>query len=51
MGSEFGGRHAWYEVNYCGNQEQMRLDMLRFSNNRGIAARQRELGGRLPGRL
>ena len=43
MGSEFAGRHAWYEVNYSGNQEQMRLDMLRFSSNRGIAARQREL--------
>ena len=43
MGSEFGGRHGWYEVNYSGNQEQMRLDMLRFSGIRGISARQREL--------
>ena len=43
MGSEFAGRHAWYEVNYSGNQEQMRLDMLRFSSTRGITARQREL--------
>ena len=43
MGSEFAGRHAWYEVNYSGNQEQMRLDMLRFSRARGIADRQREL--------
>jgi 4-hydroxyphenylacetate 3-monooxygenase len=43
MGSEFAGRHAWYEVNYSGNQEQMRLDMLRFSQSRGIAERQRAL--------
>jgi 4-hydroxyphenylacetate 3-monooxygenase len=43
MGSEFAGRHAWYEVNYSGNQEQMRLDMLRFSQVRGLADRQREL--------
>jgi aromatic ring hydroxylase len=38
IGSEFGSRHAWYEVNYGGNQEQIRLDMLRFSGFRGISA-------------
>ncbi len=43
MGSEFGGRHAWYEVNYSGNQEQIRLDMLRFAGIRGITAQQQEL--------
>jgi 4-hydroxyphenylacetate 3-monooxygenase len=43
IGSEFGGRHAWYEVNYSGNQEQIRLDTLRFAGFRGIAAQQREL--------
>jgi 4-hydroxyphenylacetate 3-monooxygenase len=36
MGSEFGSRHEWYEINYSGNQEQMRLDMLCFSGGRGI---------------
>jgi 4-hydroxyphenylacetate 3-monooxygenase len=36
MGTEFGSRHEWYEINYSGNQEQMRLDMLRFSGARGI---------------
>jgi aromatic ring hydroxylase len=36
VGSEFGSRHAWYEVNYSGNQDQMRLDMLRFSGIRGL---------------
>jgi aromatic ring hydroxylase len=43
MGSEFAGRHGWYEVNYSGNQEQIRLDTLRFAGIRGISARQREL--------
>lgn len=37
VGSEFGSRHAWYEVNYGGNQEQIRLDTLRFSEVRGLA--------------
>jgi 4-hydroxyphenylacetate 3-monooxygenase len=36
IGSEFGSRHEWYEINYSGNQEQMRLDMARFSGGRGI---------------
>jgi 4-hydroxyphenylacetate 3-monooxygenase len=36
VGSEFGSRHEWYEINYSGNQEQMRLDMLRFSGDRGL---------------
>ena len=37
VGSEFGSRHAWYEVNYSGNQDQMRLDVLRFAQVRGLA--------------
>ncbi len=37
VGSEFGSRHAWYEFNYSGNQDQMRLDVLRFSQIRGLA--------------
>jgi aromatic ring hydroxylase len=36
VGTEFGSRHEWYEINYSGNQEQMRLDMARFSGGRGI---------------
>ena len=39
VGSEFGSRHAWYEVNYSGNQDQMRLDVLRFAQARGLADR------------
>ena len=36
VGSEFGSRHEWYERNYSGNHEQMRLDVLRFAGARGI---------------
>jgi 4-hydroxyphenylacetate 3-monooxygenase len=38
VGSEFGSRHAWYEVNYAGNQDQMRLDLARFADIRGQTA-------------
>jgi 4-hydroxyphenylacetate 3-monooxygenase len=38
LGSEFGSRHEWYEINYSGNQEQMRLDMARFAGVRGLTA-------------
>jgi len=37
--SEFAGRHALYERNYAGNQEQQRLDLLRWSIERGDMAR------------
>ncbi|HVA14661.1 MAG TPA: 4-hydroxyphenylacetate 3-hydroxylase family protein [Stellaceae bacterium] len=36
IGSEFGGRHEIYERNYSGNNEQMRLDVLSFAQQRGI---------------
>jgi aromatic ring hydroxylase len=36
VGTEFGSRHEWYEINYAGNQEQMRLDMARFAGMRGL---------------
>jgi 4-hydroxyphenylacetate 3-monooxygenase len=36
VGTEFGSRHEWYEINYGGNQEQMRLDMARFAGVRGL---------------
>ena len=38
IGSEFGSRHAWYEVNYSGSQEQIRLDTLRFAGISGATA-------------
>ncbi|MEM7404976.1 MAG: 4-hydroxyphenylacetate 3-hydroxylase N-terminal domain-containing protein [Pseudomonadota bacterium] len=37
--SEFAGRHALYERNYAGNQEQQRLDALRFAGLRGDTQR------------
>jgi 4-hydroxyphenylacetate 3-monooxygenase len=36
MGSEFGSRHEWYERNYGGNHEQVRLDALTFARRRGL---------------
>lgn len=36
MGSEFAGRHELYEHNYAGNNEQVRLDMLRHSERAGV---------------
>ena len=41
--SEFAGRHALYERNYAGNQEQQRLDALRWAEIRGDADRYRAL--------
>lgn len=41
--SEFAGRHALYERNYAGNQEQQRLDALRWSEERGDMDRYRKL--------
>ena len=41
--SEFAGRHALYERNYAGNQEQHYLDTLRWSYSRGDAERYRAM--------
>lgn len=41
--SEFAGRHALYERNYAGNQEQQRLDALTFATVRGDTQRYGEL--------
>jgi 4-hydroxyphenylacetate 3-monooxygenase len=35
MGSEFGARHEWYERNYGGSAELVRLDSLRFGQRGG----------------
>jgi 4-hydroxyphenylacetate 3-monooxygenase len=48
VSSEFGGRHAWYELNHSGNQDQIRLDTLRFTEIRGVSASQQELVDRCP---
>jgi 4-hydroxyphenylacetate 3-monooxygenase len=41
--SEFAGRHALYERNYAGNQDQQRIDPLNWAIARGDAARFRGL--------
>jgi 4-hydroxyphenylacetate 3-monooxygenase len=35
IGTEFGGRHELYERNYAGNNEQVRLDVLKFAKRSG----------------
>jgi aromatic ring hydroxylase len=35
IGTEFGGRHELYERNYAGNNEQVRLDALKFATRTG----------------
>ena len=36
IGTEFGARHELYEINYSGNQEQMRLDLLTSARKTGV---------------
>jgi aromatic ring hydroxylase len=36
VGTEFGSRHEWYERNYGGNHEQVRLDALNFARRTGL---------------
>jgi 4-hydroxyphenylacetate 3-monooxygenase len=35
IGTEFGGRHELYEVNYAGNQDQIRLDAMLHAQKSG----------------
>ena len=35
IGTEFGARHALYERNYSGNNEQLRLDVVNFARIKG----------------
>jgi len=43
LGSEFGSRHEWYERNYGGSAELVRLDTLRFGQRGGELARCEEM--------
>jgi 4-hydroxyphenylacetate 3-monooxygenase len=43
IGGEFGSRHEWYERNYGGNHEQVRLDALRFFQRGGAGLECEEL--------
>ena len=36
IGTEFGARHELYEINYAGNFEQVRLDLMNFSRRSGL---------------
>ena len=36
MGSEFGGRHALYEMNYAGNHEQIKIETLQAAEAMGV---------------
>ena len=42
IGTEFGGRHELYEVNYAGNHENIRMEALFHSEAAGAADRYRE---------
>src|SRR5690625_4430050 len=37
IGSEFGARHELYEMNYAGNNENIRLEVVKFAENLGDA--------------
>jgi 4-hydroxyphenylacetate 3-monooxygenase len=36
IGTEFGSRHELYEINYSGSHEQVRLDVVKFSQRGGL---------------
>jgi 4-hydroxyphenylacetate 3-monooxygenase len=41
IGSEFGGRHELYELNYAGNHEQIRVEALLNAEQSGAADQMR----------
>jgi 4-hydroxyphenylacetate 3-monooxygenase len=43
VGTEFGGRHELYEVNYAGNQENIRLEVMIHAEAKGAADQYRAL--------
>ncbi|HEX6595230.1 MAG TPA: 4-hydroxyphenylacetate 3-hydroxylase N-terminal domain-containing protein [Bacillota bacterium] len=42
IGSEFGGRNELYEINYGGNHENIRLEVLKYANALGNANQYKE---------
>src|SRR5690606_11847909 len=38
IGTEFGGRHELYEINYAGNTENIRLEALKMAEGTGKSA-------------
>lgn len=43
LGSEFGGRHELYEINYAGSQDEVRLQCLRHAQSSGNMNRMMEM--------
>ena len=43
IGTEFGGRHELYEINYAGNQDEIRLQCLRHAQGSGTLSKMTEL--------
>lgn len=43
IGTEFGGRHELYEVNYAGNHENIRLEVIKIAEALGSADKNRAL--------
>ncbi|PHM35828.1 4-hydroxyphenylacetate 3-monooxygenase, oxygenase component [Xenorhabdus innexi] len=43
IGSEFGGRHELYEINYAGSQDEIRLQCLRHAHGSGNMKKMTEL--------
>jgi len=43
IGTEFGGRHELYEINYAGNQDEVRMQCLRHAQGSGTLKKMTEL--------
>ncbi|MNZ85818.1 4-hydroxyphenylacetate 3-monooxygenase oxygenase component [compost metagenome] len=43
IGSEFGGRHELYEINYAGSQDEIRLQCLRQAQGSGTMGKMMEM--------
>ena len=43
IGTEFGARHELYEINYSGNHEQVRMDVVNFSRRNNLVEQFQEM--------
>ncbi len=43
IGTEFGARHELYEINYSGNHEQVRMDVVKFSGRNNLVEQFKEM--------
>ncbi|MGB6942666.1 MAG: 4-hydroxyphenylacetate 3-hydroxylase family protein [Bryobacteraceae bacterium] len=43
IGTEFGARHELYEINYSGNHEQVRMDVVKFSARNNLVDQFKEM--------